>query len=323
MNSKRVSIPSLPQGLFSQRETLYETVRAVVKSSIAGKDPRSFRANNHKPLSFGPLSPASDHVRSFIQATRGSVRSFETNDGLLLPPTYAATWGMRLFSRLLAESGLRLPLARVLHVGNAVSFKKWPHADQELLVNARLTSVDVTESRSIVVGEMIHTDKNNDELFTVTMTMFFPGNGKKSNGSKAPRPPAPRVPFGATCLGRFHPTLPAIRNYSAVSGDFNPVHMSHLAAKASGFPRAFIHGYATKAYAANMIIQELLRGDPTELKSLDLQFKKPLFTGTDVGVYISPMLESDQANAQRIDIGPGPGESSLVTGNFSRFTGDN
>lgn len=323
MSSERVTIPSLPQGLFSQRETLYETVRAVMVSSITGKDPRQYSAKKDKPLQFGPISPESNHVKAFILATRGSIQSYQSSDGLLLPPTYAATWGMRLFSRLLAESGLRLPLARVLHVGNAVSFKAWPHADQELQVTARLLSVDVTDKRSIVVGEMVHSDKDNNEMFTVTMTMFFPGSGKKTKGPKSPRPPAPRVPFGATCIGRFRPTLPAIRNYSAVSGDFNPVHMSHLAAKASGFPRAFIHGYASKAYAANMIIQELLGGCPTELQSIDVQFKKPIFTGSDVGVYVSPLFDPEKPHSQRLDIGPGPGETSLVTGEFARFKGVN
>jgi acyl dehydratase len=310
-------MPTLTQGLFSQRATLYETVRAVVKTSLGGKDPKSFDLGKVKALNYGPISPVADHVKSFITATRGQIDSFQKHDRLLLPPTYAATWGMRIFSRLLAESRLKLPVARVLHVGNSVDIKKWPLAGEEIRVSARLSSLDVTDSRTIVIGEMVHSDKDNEELFTLTMTMFFPGTPKKGPKSKKKdRPEPPRVPFGATCLGRFTPKLPAIRQYSAVSGDFNPVHMSNLAAKASGFPRAFIHGYASKAYAANLIIDELLQGDPEKLVNIDVQFKKPLFTGIDVGVYVGPEHKTESGLARRLDIGPGPGESSLVTGTF-------
>ena len=93
--------------------------------------------------------------------------------------------------------------------------------------------------------------------------------------------------------------------------------MSNLAAKASGFPRAFIHGYASKAYAANLIVDEVLGGQPEKLTSLDVQFKKPLFTGLDVGIYVGPAHSTEANASRRVDIGAGPGESSFVTGTFA------
>jgi len=61
------------------------------------------------------------------------------------------------------------------------------------------------------------------------------------------------------------------RRYASVSGDVNPMHLSSLAAKASGFPRALVHGMWTKAHALAAIESRL---PPAYV--VDVVFSQPL-----------------------------------------------
>lgn len=70
------------------------------------------------------------------------------------------------------------------------------------------------------------------------------------------------------------------RRYAKVSGDYNLIHLSTLAAKAFGFPRAFIHGmWSTSASLAHL--PEQVRVNELPLR-YDVAFKGPIFLGSKV-----------------------------------------
>ncbi len=62
------------------------------------------------------------------------------------------------------------------------------------------------------------------------------------------------------------------RRYAAVSGDYNPIHLTALTAKALGFPRQIAHGMWTKARCVAMLENRL-----PEAVRVDVAFKKPVF----------------------------------------------
>lgn len=67
------------------------------------------------------------------------------------------------------------------------------------------------------------------------------------------------------------------RRYAAVSGDYNPIHLSALTAKALGFPRQIAHGMWTKARCVAMLENRL-----PEAVRVDVAFKKPVFLPSSV-----------------------------------------
>jgi len=67
------------------------------------------------------------------------------------------------------------------------------------------------------------------------------------------------------------------RRYAAVSGDFNPIHLTALSAKALGFPRQIAHGMWTKARCVAMLENRL----PDAVR-VDVAFKKPVFLPSSV-----------------------------------------
>jgi len=62
------------------------------------------------------------------------------------------------------------------------------------------------------------------------------------------------------------------RNYAKLSGDYNPIHLSAWSAKFFGFKQAIAHGMWTKAKCIGSF-----RAIAQEFKTIDVQFKKPLF----------------------------------------------
>lgn len=70
----------------------------------------------------------------------------------------------------------------------------------------------------------------------------------------------------------FHLKADLGRRYAAVSGDYNPIHLTALSAKALGFPRQIAHGMWTKARCVAALENRL----PDAVR-VDVAFKKPVF----------------------------------------------
>jgi acyl dehydratase len=77
------------------------------------------------------------------------------------------------------------------------------------------------------------------------------------------------------------------RDYASVSGDYNPIHLTALSAKAFGFPRAIAHGMWTLARAASA----LQPPKPLAEASLSAEFKTPLLLPGEASLWsASPSL---------------------------------
>jgi len=97
--------------------------------------------------------------------------------------------------------------------------------------------------------------------------------------------------------GRWDLSAGLGREYAAISGDRNPIHMSALTAKAFGFPRAIAHGMYTAARA----LAEVGPGrGPTYRWTVD--FAKPVLLPSKVDVSIRPM-QSDNAVPRAAETG--------------------
>jgi acyl dehydratase len=81
------------------------------------------------------------------------------------------------------------------------------------------------------------------------------------------------------------------RDYASVSGDYNPIHMSALSAKAFGFPRAIAHGMWTLARAAS----SLQPPKPLAEATLSAEFKLPMLLPGEATLWSasSSLIERD------------------------------
>jgi acyl dehydratase len=66
------------------------------------------------------------------------------------------------------------------------------------------------------------------------------------------------------------------RRYAALSGDFNPIHLSTLSAKLFGFKKPIAHGMFTLARAISAYTANQENPNALEINRVDCRFKKPV-----------------------------------------------
>lgn len=107
-------------------------------------------------------------------------------------------------------------------------------------------------------------------------------------------------------VGRWELPADLGRRYAAVSGDFNPIHLSALSARALGFPRAIAHGMWTTARSLALVQNRL-----PEAQQAVVSFHKPILLPGKVDVG----LEGDSAG-WRVEITSGGGSRIHFRGEF-------
>jgi acyl dehydratase len=319
--------PGLLKGALRSRASIAAVARLVVRGPF-GRPPAEAPPVDALPAAtHGPFVPDAGRLRELVAATEGALADFERPEGLLLPPTAYVTWLTPVMSRALLAARLALPAARVLHAGNEVRFARLPLASEALTVEARLASVDATPERTIIVERAVHRDGAGREAFTVDTTLYFPGAARpaKDDAARAAekareRALAPRVPEGAREVGRFATSLAVSKAYTAISGDYNPVHISPLFARLLGFKGAFVHGYATKARVAHRLVRTLLGGDPRRLARLSVRFRRTIAIDEEAAVFVSSAGVPPEGAAPagegkaEVTVGRAAGEPAAVTG---------
>jgi len=97
------------------------------------------------------------------------------------------------------------------------------------------------------------------------------------------------------------------REYAAVSGDHNPIHLYPLSAKAFGFKRQIAHGMWSKARCVAAFANRL--GDEA---TVEVEFKKPIFLPGKVA-FGSRVIDIDTARGLDFSLtSPGSGAPHLV-----------
>lgn len=64
-----------------------------------------------------------------------------------------------------------------------------------------------------------------------------------------------------------------------LNGDFNPLHIDPKIGESAGFGHPILHGLCTYGYVCRAVIMKECGGDPSKLKYLSGQFRKPVWPG--------------------------------------------
>jgi acyl dehydratase len=155
----------------------------------------------------------------------------------VLPPTYPHVLAHPLHMELLA----RAPFSAVgvVHVANRIVQHRPVAVTEPLSLEVSVTPL--APHRRGKTFDFVTRARVGDELVWESAST----NLKRGAGDDSlPRDPELEPP-PVTAHWRLPGDLG--RRYAAVSGDHNPIHLSGVAAKAFGFPRAIAHGMWTKA----------------------------------------------------------------------------
>jgi acyl dehydratase len=199
-----------------------------------------------------------------------------------VPLTYPHLLAFPLHLLMLTDPAFPWPALGLVHLANQVRLRR-PLAYKDLL---RI---------EVEFGALLRHDKG--QAFVVHTRIYRRGEAVWDGDSIYLKRAVPAIghPLAALAPGpeplqriaRWQLAPQLGRDYADVSGDYNPIHMSALSAKAFGFPRAIAHGMWTLARAAS----SLQPPKPLAEATLSAEFKLPMLLPGEASLWsASPSL---------------------------------
>lgn len=196
-----------------------------------------------------------------------------------LPITFPQVQAAPLHMWLMLRPEFPVPLMGLVHLRNTFEVIEPLTADVAYEVRAALADGRRTHQGYEIDLLTEYADGDGKVVYRSLMTVLY--RLKSEGPAVRPRqvPPAPALSEYRT----FEAPGDIGRRYAPIGGDFNPIHLFALTAKAFGFPRAIAHGMWSLARAAALV--ESSRGTPA--RSLSVQFRQPLLLPGKVALKFS------------------------------------
>lgn len=180
--------------------------------------------------------------------------------------------------------GVEIELARVLHASEAVDVPAPLPPSGSGRAVTRITDIWDKGKAAVIVNETTVTDPGGKLLWSTRRSIFARGEGGfggergPSTSTESPR----RAPDFEVDI----PVLPQQALLYRMCGDRNPLHSDPGFAAAAGFPRPILHGLCTYGMTCKALVDTLLDGDPTRVRSYGARFAGVVFPGETIRVRV-------------------------------------
>jgi len=235
-----------------------------------------------KMYSGGPQPVDADSIRRYALATneKNPLYTDESRlDELVAPPIYPVVFIPMLLEQLVEEGeAMGLDILRVVHAEQEMIWRGIIRPGDELQ-----SSAEIVGMKKIGVNELLELEilcKREDEIVVEMQYRLILRGEKKKEEEKPVSTPEEKGEIIATHT--VFVTEDQGLRYAEASGDHNPIHTSDEVARFAGLPRAILQGLCTMAFASQAIVDQLLQGDPSRLKSVKVRFSKPVFMGQEL-----------------------------------------
>ena len=164
--------------------------------------------------------------------------------GDTLPGLYPHVLAFEMHLRLMVDRRFPFAPLGLVHVANAATVHRPISAAEPLDLVCRPSAVrEHPRGRLVDIETAVSVD--GETVWEEATTLLSRGDGDRE------APDGPPLAGAEAPVGTTRWDLPGDlgRQYAAVSGDRNPIHLYALTAKAFGFPRAIVHGMWTAARA--------------------------------------------------------------------------
>ncbi|WP_425861259.1 MaoC/PaaZ C-terminal domain-containing protein [Arthrobacter sp. TWP1-1] len=223
----------------------------------------------------------------------------------VLPSGYLHALSFPVAMSVMVQDDFPLPLLGMIHLSNQVEHFAPVLFTDELIIRAWARDLAGHKSGTQVqiVAEIHNADGT--ELLWRGVSSYL-AKGVYLPGLDKPTAPVARVDFvPPTPTAQWKLGVDTGRAYAAVSGDFNPIHLSVLSAKALGMRRSIAHGM----YAASRVLATVPQSKPDAF-TWDISFDSPVFLPatvslevvdhrTDDGVWLSSEFTAWNARSAR------------------------
>jgi acyl dehydratase len=224
-------------------------------------------------LGIGAGTPATDprELRYTLESRLHVLPSFATVAGAGTPGVISA----------LAVPGVDVDLSRVLHAGQHLTLHRPLPAEGTATATGRIIAVHDKGGAAVLV---MRTEVADDDgpLWTDEAHVHVRGEG----GFGGDRGPAarPAPPAGAPDRTVERPTREDQALLYRLCGDFNPLHADPDFARRAGFERPILHGLCTYGITLKTVVDTLLDGDVTRVRSYGTRFAGVVYPGETLRV---------------------------------------
>lgn len=274
---------------FRELPKMHTTYANVIKSLLPSGDAKA------KQL------PSSVYTVDQLVIDQANLRDYRKicgfmNDGRV-PATYFAVLSQTLQMNMMAKPDFPFAMLGLVHLENSVTQHRVIFDTETVRMSVQLDNLRAHDKGQqfdfvtmVFVGE---------ELVWQGVSTYLSRQKKSKQSPQAAKPKETITPVKLDASeGGLSLPIEAQedigRRYAFVSGDFNPIHLHPLSARAFGFPKAIAHGMWTKARALAAIARSF---ELPAAYQVQVSFRQPVFLPSTIE------LVTDAPDALGIEFG--------------------
>lgn len=194
-----------------------------------------------------------------------------------LPLTYPFLPTFPLLIQIMSHAQFPLPLLGTIHLNNKIVLHRAIALAERLDYDCRITATRwVDMGVEFDVTTHASTGGQGQEVWTCVSTFLRRMRSGGAGGGTKDK--ARQEALTGTSRETWKIPSDLGRRYARVSGDFNPIHLTSVTAKAFGFPRAIAHGMWSKSRAVAALGPDVSKQPAT----VEVRFKAPVLLPTRV-----------------------------------------
>lgn len=244
---------------------------------------------------------SSDLLDAYAKHVGGDARAYRST----VPAHFFPHWVMPVAAETLANAPY--PMTRVLNGGCRMQINAPLPRGEAITVRAQLASCDDDGRRAVLTQHVVSGTESTPDALIVDIYAIVPLGSGKRDGKKAEKKEPARVPVEAKEIGTVRLGSDAGLSFAKLTGDFNPIHILPVAARAAGFRNVILHGFGTFARTCEALTRGVLGGDARALRVLDVKFVKPLVLPHEITFFVL---------GDQVFVGDAKGGPAYLTGCF-------
>ncbi len=204
--------------------------------------------------------------------------------------------------------GIEIELARVLHASEAVTVAAPLPPSGTARAVTRITDIWDKGKAAVIVNQTTATAPDGTVLWTVDRSIFARGEG--GFGGERGASASATVPDRAPDIEVDIPVLPQQALLYRLCGDRNPLHSDPGFAAAAGFPRPILHGLCTYGMTCKALVDTVLDGDASRVRSYGARFAGVVFPGET----LKASIWKDGGRFSAVVTAPSRGDETVLSG---------